>query len=90
MKYVHRSCVWGWMCAYVGVCGWVFRCADGWAGCCLNLELMRDRDEVRQKREDYPATVWQVGGVFLPPIPSSLVDYWDGDLPGNRCHTFSM
>lgn len=35
---------------YVGVCAGVCRCVGGWAGCCLNLELMRDRDEVRQKR----------------------------------------
>lgn len=77
------------MCAYVGLCGWVCRCVGVWVGCCLNLELMRDRDELRQKREDYPATVWQVGGVFLPP-PRSLADWWDGDLPGNQRHTFSM
>lgn len=67
------------MCASVGLCGWRCRCVGEvvgvWVGCCLNLELMRDRDELRQKREDYPATVWQVGGVFLPPSPVFLVDW---------------
>lgn len=45
-----------------------FGCVGGWAGCCFHLELMKDCDQVRQKREDYPATVWQVGRLVLPPV----------------------